>query len=141
MVKPSRCKNPIEVARRSAVGAGFTLIEMLVVLSIIALLLTIAVPRYFGAIAHSRELVLKDTLGILRSSIDAFHSDRGRYPVDLKELVDQHYIRAVPVDPMTEAATTWKTTASMDDAQSAGISDVHSGAPGATKDGVPYAQF
>jgi len=102
--------------------------------------LTIAVPRYFGAIAHSRELVLKDTLGILRSSIDGFHSDRGRYPADLNELADQHYIRAVPVDPITESATTWKTTASSD-AQTPGISDVHSGAAGASKEGVPYAQF
>ena len=126
--------------RRRASVAGFTLIEMLVVLSIIALLLSIAVPRYFGAISHSRELVLKDTLGILRSNIDGFRSDRGRYPVDLNELAEQHYIRAVPVDPITESASTWKTTASTDP-QSPGISDVHSGAAGATKEGVPYAQF
>ena len=131
---------PAAGTRRNAWRAGFTLIEMLVVLSIIALLLTIAVPRYFGAIAHSRELVLKDTLGVLRSTIDGFHSDRGRYPVDLNELADQHYIRAVPIDPITESASTWKTTASTDP-QSPGISDVHSGATGTTKEGVPYAQF
>ena len=113
---------------------------MLVVLSIIALLLSIAVPRYFGAIAHSRELVLRDTLGILRSNLDAFHSDRGRYPADLDELAQQHYIRAIPVDPITESSKTWNLTAS-DDPQSPGVSDVHSGAPGATREGKAYADF
>lgn len=140
MVTQPQLWTPMGSLRRRAWKAGFTLIEMLVVLSIIALLLSIAVPRYFNAIAYSRELVLKDSLGILRSSIDGFHSDRGRYPTDLNELAEQRYIRVVPVDPITESATTWKTTASTDP-QSPGISDVHSGAEGATKEGVPYAQL
>lgn len=125
--------------RSSAIHA-FTLIEMLVVLSIIALLLSIAVPRYFGSVAHARDLVLQDTLGILRANIDSFHSDRGRYPSDLNELVEQRYLRAIPVDPITESATTWHLTVSSDP-QSPGVSDVHSGAAGKSREGKAYGDF
>lgn len=140
MVRQALIPPAKQANRKSTAACGFTLIEMLVVLSIIALLLSIAVPRYFGAIEHSRELVLKDTLGILRSSIDAFHSDRGRYPTDLNELVDQHYLRSVPVDPITESDKSWNVTTSSD-IGGTGVSDVHSGAPGKTRNGQAYAEF
>lgn len=81
---------------------GFTLIELLVVMAIIALLLTIVSPRYFTSVDRAREAVLKQNLSILRDAIDKYHADTGRYPASLNQLVEDRYIRAVPVDPITE---------------------------------------
>jgi general secretion pathway protein G len=80
---------------------GFTLIELLVVLSIIALLLTLAVPRYFHSIDTSKEAVLSENLHIVRETIDKFYGDKGRYPESLEELVSERYLRALPHDPVT----------------------------------------
>ena len=119
---------------------GFTLIELLVVLAIIATLLTIAVPRYFGSVDKSRETALKENLHVLRGAIDKFYGDKGAYPGTLGDLVTHHYFRAVPVDPVTESASTWQTVASPD-ADKPGVYDIRSGAKGKTKDGVPYEQL
>jgi prepilin-type N-terminal cleavage/methylation domain-containing protein len=118
-------------------GRGFTLIELLVVLAIVALLLTIAVPRYFGSLARSRDVALVENLQVLRVTLDKFHADKGRYPATLDELVEHKYLRVVPVDPVTETAGTWVLVAPReDDAQ--GVADVKSGAHGQTQDGRPY---
>jgi general secretion pathway protein G len=82
---------------------GFTLIELVVVMSLIALLLTLAVPRYFNAIDNSRLAVQKHNIAALRDSIDKFYGDTGRYPETLAELVSKRYLREVPQDPLTEA--------------------------------------
>jgi general secretion pathway protein G len=83
---------------------GFTLIEMLVVMTLIALLLTLAVPRYFTALENGRTRVQQQNLATLRDAIDKFNADLGRYPEDLEELVLKRYLRQIPLDPVTEAA-------------------------------------
>jgi prepilin-type N-terminal cleavage/methylation domain-containing protein len=119
---------------------GFTLIEMLVVMSVIALLLTIAVPRYFGSVDKSKDVVLQENLNVLRITLDKFYADKGRYPDALEELVEHKYLRAVPVDPVTESANTWVLVT--DDAtEGGGISDVKSGARGFAQDGRSYDTF
>lgn len=121
-------------------GAGFTLVELLVVLAIISLLLTIALPRYFSSIDKSKEVALRENLQVLRSGIDKYYADKGEYPASLADLVSQHYFRKVPMDPVTESATTWLPQASAD-ADKPGVADIRSGAKGKTREGVPYEQL
>lgn len=120
-------------ARRS----GFTLIEMLVVIAVVALLLTVALPRYFGSIDMAKERALRENLKILRVTLDRFHADKGHFPEGLADLVEHKYLRAVPVDPMTESAQTWIEVPA-DDAETGGIADVKSGAAGTDKEGTSY---
>jgi general secretion pathway protein G len=82
--------------------SGFTLIEMLVVMTLIAMLLTLAVPRYFGALENGRLRVQQQNMATLRDAIDKFHADQGRYPDDLEEIVSKKYLRQIPVDPVSE---------------------------------------
>jgi type II secretion system protein G len=119
---------------------GFTLIEMLVVMAIIALLLTIAVPRYFGSLDKSKEVTLKENLQVLRVTLDKFYADKGRYPDTLDQLVEEKYLRSVPIDPFTESSRSWITVASTQ-LDTKGIVDVKSGAIGQTKDGKSYESF
>ena len=119
---------------------GFTLIELLVVMSIIAVLLTIAVPRYFHTLDRSRETVLRQDLSVLREAIDKHFGDYGQYPDSLAALVERRYIRAVPVDPFTRAADGWLMVVS-EDADHPGIRDVHSNAEGKGSDGLPYREW
>lgn len=116
---------------------GFTLIELLVVLAIVALLLSIALPRYFTSLDNAREVALRENLRVLRQAIDRFGADRGGYPQNLDDLVTQKYLKAVPVDPMTDSAATWQLVPSPEGADK-GIVDVHSGASGAGRDGRSY---
>src|SRR5882672_903294 len=90
---------------------GFTLIELLVVMVIIATLLTIAVPRYFGSIDRSKEAVLKENLWQMRDAIDKYRADKGKYPETLDALAADKYLRRIPLDPITESATTWVAVA------------------------------
>ena len=119
---------------------GFTLLELLVVMAIIATLLTIAVPRYFRSLERSREVVLQQDLVTLRESIDKFYGDTGKYPETLAMLVDKHYLRRIPVDPIAKTADKWIVINS-DDPDDNGIKDVKSGAEGAGLTGVPYATW
>jgi general secretion pathway protein G len=89
-------------AMRPSGRRGFTLIEMLVVLTLIALLLTLAIPRYFSALDNGRLRVQQQNVATLRDAIDKFYGDQGRYPDTLDELVTKRYLRQVPVDPVTE---------------------------------------
>lgn len=124
----------------SARGRGFTLIELLVVMSIIAVLLTIAVPRYFKALERSRETVLRQDLSVMREAIDKHLGDYSQYPDSLAALVERKYIRAVPVDPLTKSADGWQVVVS-EDADHPGIRDVHSAAEGNGSDGRPYKEW
>jgi general secretion pathway protein G len=99
--------------RHAAGPRGFTLIEMLVVMTLIALLLTLAVPRYFSAIDNGRLNVQRQNLATLRDAIDKFYGDQGKYPATLDELVARRYLRQIPVDPVSEAAD-WVVVAPAD---------------------------
>lgn len=119
---------------------GFTLIELLVVMTIVALLLTLALPRYFGSIDKSKEAVLKENLHQMREAISRYYADKGRYPESLDTLATDKYLRRVPLDPITESTATWQMV-QPEDTQKSGVYDVKSGAPGKSKDGTEYAQW
>ncbi len=121
-------------------AGGFTLIEMLVVLSIVALLMTLALPRYFGSLDRSRETALHENLKVMRVTIDRFYADKGRYPDSLDELVEHKYLLVVPVDPITETEQTW-ITVPVQDADQRGIADVRSGAQGQDSNGRSYDSY
>ncbi len=121
-------------------ATGFTLIELLVVMTIISLLLTLAVPRYFHSVEKSKETVLRDNLSILRETLDKYYGDVGKYPDDLDELVTKKYLRGIPRDPITESATTW-VTIPPEDPNKGLIYDIKSGAPGNGRDGSLYADW
>lgn len=132
-------------ARRFSSGSlrvpAFTLIELIIVLSILALLLTLAVPRYFAHIERAKEATLKQDLAVMRDAIDKFHGDRGRYPESLEELVTQRYMRSVPVDPITDSTSTWKILAPPDSETKGSVYDVKSGADGTGLDGKAFADW
>lgn len=116
---------------------GFTLIELLVVLAIVALLLTLAAPRYFQSIDTSKEVVLIENLRIMRETIDKFYGDNGRYPESVDELVDRFYLRSLPYDPVTESTSTWTILPPKSNAKG-NVYDVKSGAAGETRDGRAF---
>lgn len=121
---------------------GFTLIELIVVLAILALLVSIAAPRYFAHVDRAKEAALKQDLSVMRDAIDKFYGDKGRYPTDLAEMVSQRYLRSVPVDPLTESAGTWITLPPPPEAQAKGeVYDVKSGAEGTAADGSEYREW
>lgn len=121
---------------------GFTLIELMVVMAIVATLLTIAMPRYFQSLERSREAALKQTLAVTRDAIDKYHGDTGRYPQNLEELVDRKYLRKPPYDPIAESDRSWIAIAPTRDAGAQGsLFDLKSGAEGASLDGTPYRQW
>ena len=108
---------------------GFTMIEILVVMAIVATLLTIAVPRYFNQSDRAKEAVLRQDLAAMRDAIDKYYGDVGVYPESLDALVAGKYLRRIPPDPITESDATWVTVAPDDPAQG-GVFDVRSGSPG-----------
>jgi general secretion pathway protein G len=119
---------------------AFTLIELLVVMSVIALLLAIAMPRYFKGLDRSKDAALKQDLSIMRDALDKYYGDNASYPTKLEDLVEKHYLRDIPEDPITESATTWLTIAPKD-SRKGKIFDIKSGAIGQSVDGVPYRDF
>jgi general secretion pathway protein G len=121
-------------------SAGFTLVELLVVLSILALLLTLAMPRYFKNIEVAKEATLKQDLNVMREGIDKYFADKGYYPSALEELVETHYINKLPEDPITESASTWLIV-SPEPPLEGEVFDVRSGATGTAKDGTAYSDW
>ena len=119
---------------------GFSLIELMVVMTIIAVLVSIALPRYQGSVENAKLVALKSNLHVLRRSIDRYHDDKARFPESLQTLVDEHYLRDVPVDPITESAQTWVAVEEVDGGD-IGVVDVHSGATGADPRGTVYAEL
>jgi len=124
---------------------GFTLIELVIVMTIISLLAAIAVPMYVQSVRNAREAVLKEDLRTLRSAIDSYTVDKQKAPQSLEDLVQAGYLKSMPVDPFTHRSDTWvpaqdDTLASLDQTE-AGINDVHSGAPGGAADGSSYASW
>ncbi|MGZ7172210.1 type II secretion system protein [Burkholderia gladioli] len=127
----------IPAARRAGKRRGFTLIELLLVLSITALMLTIALPQYFHSIDASKEKILAENLHATRDAIDQFYGDLGRYPDSLQELVDRHYLRTLPFDPVADNATSWQIIAPEEQFPGK-VYDLKSGAQGSTLDGRPF---
>lgn len=119
---------------------GFTLVELMVVLAVIALLISIVAPHYVGRIARAEEAVLRENLTLMRESLDRHFADAGRYPATLEDLVKKRYLRSIPSDPITQSNTTWVVVAP-DDPRKGAVYDVRSGAKGNGVDGKPYAQW
>jgi general secretion pathway protein G len=138
MVFPTKIGNIVWLSRR--IIRGFTLIELLVVLTIVALLLTIAAPEFLSNVNKAKEAVLKEDLFALRDAIDKYYSDKGAYPAALDDLVTGKYLRKIPVDPMTDSATTW-TVISPEQAKSTGVVDIRSGASGKARDGSTFVTW
>ncbi len=120
---------------------GFTLIELLVVLSIIATLLTLAAPRYFQHVERAKEAVLRENLASVRQALDQYHADKGAWPTTLQALVDERYLRTLPLDPITESNTSWLLEAPAGEGVDGGIYNLHSGAEGSGSDGRPYSEL
>lgn len=119
---------------------GFTLIEILVVMAILATLLSLAAPKYFDSLERAQEAALRTDLRMFREAIDKHRGDTGRLPVSLEALVQARYLQAVPVDPITDRADTWIVVPSAD-VSVPGVFNVRSGAPGTARDGTAYSSW
>ena len=119
---------------------AFTLIELLVVLGIVALLLTLAVPRFFPSVDKSKETILLENLRNTRIVIDQYRADTGRYPDSLEQLVEKKYLREIPYDPLTESRESW-VVQPPEEGEQGEVYNLHSGAPGNGRDGRPYAEW
>jgi general secretion pathway protein G len=134
MTMTTALPHPLDARRRCAAARGFTLIEMVVVMTLIALLLTLAIPRYFAVIDNGRLNVQRQNVATIRDAIDKFFGDQGKYPESLDELVTKRYLRQVPLDPVSESAN-WIVVAPQDPSQGA-VFDVQP----ATKSGANLAE-
>ncbi len=114
---------------------GFTLIELLVVMVIIAMLLSLAAPRYFGSVDKSKEAVLRENLATTRQALDKYYGDNGKYPDTLDQLVTKKYLRTLPMDPFTNSMTTWILVPPENPDQGA-VYDIKSGSPDKAQDGT-----
>jgi len=119
---------------------GFTLIELLVVLGIIALLLTLAVPRYFPSVDSAKETILADNLRNTRAIIDQYHADTGRYPDSLEQLVEKKYLPTLPVDPIADSDSSW-VIVPPEDTDSGAVYSIRSSAEGKGRNGKPFAEW
>ncbi len=127
----------------SSAADGFTLIELIIVMTVIGLLASIAIPSYLNSVKRAREAVLREDLHTMRSAIDSFTVDKEQAPQTLEDLVQAGYLKSIPIDPVTNHADTWipgqsDMLTSINETQSGGISDVHSGAQGLASDGSTY---
>ncbi len=125
--------------------SGFTLIELIIVMTIIGILATLAIPYFAAAIRHAREAVLKEDLQTMRMAIDSYTMDKQKAPQSLDDLVQEGYLKAIPEDPMTHAKDTWVTDTSdamySIDQTDPGINDVHSGSEESGSDSQPYSSW
>jgi len=131
--------------RKDRTQSGFTLIELMIVMAIIGILITLAIPSFVGAIRHAREAALKEDLQTMRTAIDTYTMDKQKGPQSLDDLIQDGYLRAIPEDPMTRSKDTWVTESSDSmvslDETEPGITDVHSGSTDTGTDGQPYSSW
>ncbi|MHB8301519.1 MAG: type II secretion system protein [Acidobacteriaceae bacterium] len=126
-------------------AAGFTLVELMVVMLIMSILLAIAVPSFISAIRSAREAALRQDLHTMRDAIEQYTEDKQEGPQSMDDVVQAGYLKAMPIDPMTHRNDTWVTDqsdslTSVDQSQP-GIDNVHSGSDQVGSDGVPYSQW
>jgi general secretion pathway protein G len=130
---------------RHAGNAGFTLMEIMIVMALIVILAGLGLSFYGNSVTRSKEAVLKEDLFRMRDAIDQYYADKNKYPPTLDALVSEKYMRAIPVDPFTASADTWQTTMSELEAGNVatepGIYDVKSGSELSGIDGTPYANW
>lgn len=124
---------------------GFTLLELMIVLSLIVLLASIGLMQYRSTVQRGREAVLAENLYRMRDAIDQFHVDKGKYPADISELVSAGYLRSIPLDPMTNSAESWQLIPAEPDPSNPtadiGIYDIKSGSEAVGLDGRKYADW
>jgi general secretion pathway protein G len=130
--------NRARMRRAVASEAGYTLLELMIVVTIAAILATLAEPMWQESITRAREASLKQTLFNLRDVLDQYYADHGKYPQAIAAVVSAGYLRQIPSDPFTRSATTWQEIPSESDG---GVFDVHSGSPFVGTDGKPYNQW
>ena len=125
--------------------AGFTLMELMIVMVIIGILATLAVPSFIGAVKSAREAVLREDLHVMRAAIDSYTMDKQKAPQALDDLIQSGYLREVPADPMTHTKDSWVTdttdSLSSVDQSDPGINDVHSGSQETGSDGQAYSSW
>src|SRR3989442_12800559 len=134
---------PTAVCRLPSAFRGFTLLELMIVITIIIILAAIVLPQYQKTISAAREAVLRDDLYKMRSLIDQYAADKGKLPPSLDELVSSGYMREIPVDPFTDQKD-WTVTMGDDPNSSGGeqgVTDVHSASPEVSSDGKPYSEW
>lgn len=119
---------------------GFTLVELMVVMAIVAILLSIVTPRYFHHVDKAEEAVLRENLALMRDAIDKYHADSGRYPDTIEDLVAKRYLRKKPFDPVSDSDSNW-IVIPPEDARLGGVYDVKSGSPGRARDGTLYRDW
>lgn len=128
--------------KRLRKSRGFTLMELMIVLAIILILMSMAIPNYQQSILHARESVLRNDLYVMRSAIDQYTLDKQRAPQSLDDLVQAGYLKVIPEDPFTKSRDTWETvqedTLMAVDQQQPGVVDVHSGSQAMGSDGTAY---
>jgi general secretion pathway protein G len=134
------------MARNTKTGnAGFTLVELLIVISLISILAAMGLVQYRNSVVSTKEAVLQTDLFRMRDAIDQYYADKGKYPSSLDSLVSDGYLRKIPEDPITKSADTWTTVPAEPDpgnpSAEPGIYDVKSGAPGTALDGRSYADL
>jgi general secretion pathway protein G len=137
--------NAIDTSRRRRSEAGFTLVELLIVLALITILATMGVVQYRNSVRHTQESVLRTDLFRMRDAIDQYYADKNKYPASLETLVTDGYMRRIPEDPVTKSADTWQTVPAEPDPSNPtaepGIYDVKSGAQGSALDGSNYSDW
>lgn len=130
---------------RSHQDGGWTLIELLVVISLIMILSSLALTQYRNSVQSAKEAALRSDLFLMRDAIDQYYADKGKYPESLDTLVSEHYLRAIPKDPIADSTTSWQTTEADPEPGSnqsvTGIYNVKSGASGIAIDGSSYADW
>ena len=124
---------------------GFTLVELMIVMLIISVLAAVAIPSFVAAIRNAKEAALKEDLHVMRDAIDSYTMDKNKAPQSLDDLVQNGYLKSIPVDPMTHSTDTWQTTsdetyADLDQTEP-GITDVHSGSEEVGTNGQPYSSW